>query len=65
MKPFKLVWIETSTLEYELENLREIDDIDGLISRVEPNIQNKVCGGYRLFKWNGSEYEPYNQGFKR
>jgi hypothetical protein len=60
MKPFKVVWLKTETLEAELDTLKDIDKIEDFINgEPESTTINKVVGAVRLFKWNGKEYVPY------
>tara|TARA_B100000900_G_scaffold395771_1_gene394459 strand:+ start:435 stop:632 length:198 start_codon:yes stop_codon:yes gene_type:complete len=60
MKPFKVVWLKTETVETELDDIKNIDDIRDFVKDIsDPTTINKVVGGIRLFKWNGEEYVPY------
>ena len=60
MKPFKVVWLKTETLEAELEHIKGSEDMKKFMSSVSPDsVINTVEGGYRLFKWDGEKYVPY------
>ncbi len=60
MKPFKVVWLKTETLEAELDDIKNIDDIKDFVENLSnKNTINKAVGGIRLFKWDGKEYVPY------
>ena len=61
MKPFKLVWLKTETIEAELDNIKEIHDIKKFVTNIhDANTINTVEGGFRIYKWDGNEYVPYN-----
>jgi hypothetical protein len=61
MKPFKLVWLRTDTLEKELDSIHGVEKMDEFVKKIEdPTVVNSVKGAYRIFKWNGTRYEPYN-----
>ena len=61
MKPFKVVWLKTETLEAELDHIKGIDDIKKFMSDISPDsVINSVEGSYAIFRWNGKEYVPYS-----
>jgi len=59
MKPFKVVWLKTETLEAELDNIKGIRDRDFIENISTKTCINSVVGGFRIYKWNGEEYVPY------
>jgi hypothetical protein len=61
MKPFKVVWLKTETLEAELDHIKGSEDMKKFMSSVSPDsVINTVEGAYRLYKWDGENYIPYH-----
>lgn len=66
MKPFKIIWLKTETLEKELDSIHGIENMDQFISNIEdPTVVNSVEGACRILKWNGSQYVPYDHRVRR
>ena len=61
MKPFKVIWLKTETLEAELDHIKGSEDMKKFMSSIPSNsIINTVEGAYRFYKWDGENYIPYH-----
>lgn len=60
MKPFKVVWLRTDTMESHIDDIKSIKDEDFLNKIQDASSIHRVEGAIRIYRWDGKEYVPYN-----
>jgi hypothetical protein len=59
MKPFKVVWLKTETLEAKLDSIKGIRDADFINNIPNETTINSVVGALRIYRGDGTQYVPY------